>query len=192
MTMVWRVPVFALPLVLAAIGPASAQESLTGVASVIDGDTIEIHGQRIRFHGIDAPESSQLCFRPNGEHWRCGQQASFALADRIGRATVSCQPRDRDRYGRTVAVCFKGNEDLNRWMVANGWAVAYRRYSVDYVADEDAARRSRFNIWSGGFDMPWDWRAQRRNYRCDDRHEAAARTINPGSAGRPRRARYLP
>ena len=153
MTMVWRVPVFALLLVLAAIGPASAQESLTGVASVIDGGTIEIHGQRIRFHGIDAPESSQLCFRPNGEHWRCGQQASFALADRIGRATVSCQPRDRDRYGRTVAVCFKGNEDLNRSMVANGWAVAYRRYSVDYVADQDAARRSRFNIWSGGFDM---------------------------------------
>ena len=61
------------------------------------------------------------------------------------------------------AICFKGDEDLNRWMVANGWAVAYRRYSEDYVADEDAARRSRTNIWSGDFDMPWDWRAQRRS-----------------------------
>jgi len=122
---------FALLLAFAAIGPASAQEDLTGVASVVDGDTIEIHGQRIRLHGIDAPESSQLCVRPTGERWRCGQQASFALADRIERATVSCQPRDRDRYGRIVAICFKGNEDLNRWMVASGWAVAFRRYSED-------------------------------------------------------------
>jgi endonuclease YncB( thermonuclease family) len=85
------------------------------------------------------------------------------LADRIGRASVSCRPRDLDRYGRVVAVCFKGNEDLNRWMVANGWAAAYRRYSGDYVAEEDAARRGRVNIWSGAFEMPWDWRAQHRD-----------------------------
>ena len=124
MTMARRALVFALLLVFSAIGPAFAQDLIVGVASVIDGDTIEIHGQRIRLFGIDAPESSQLCVRPTGERWRCGQQASFALADRIGRATVSCQPRDLDRYGRVVAVCFKGNEDLNRWMVANGWAVA--------------------------------------------------------------------
>ena len=162
MIMAWRTIVGAL-LVVSAIGPVSTQEGIAGVASVIDGDTIEIHGQRIRLHGIDSPESSQLCVRPTGERWRCGQQASFALADRIGRATVSCQPRDRDRYGRTVAVCFKGNEDLNRWMVATGWAVAFRRYSADYVADEDDARLNRINIWSGDFDMPWDWRAQRRN-----------------------------
>ena len=64
------------------------------------------------------------------------------MADRIGRATVSCQPRDLDRYGRIVAVCFNGKEDLNRWMVANGWAVAYRRYSEDYVPEEDAAREA--------------------------------------------------
>ena len=78
-----------------------------------------------------------------------GRQANFALADRIGRATVLCEQRDIDRYGRVVAVCFKGNEDLNRWMVASGWAAAFRRYSLDYVADEDAARRNRLNIWSG-------------------------------------------
>ena len=142
---------------------AVAQDRIIGVASVVDGDTIEIHGQRIRLFGIDAPESSQLCVRPTGERWRCGQRASFALADRIGRATVSCQPHDLDRYGRVVAVCFKGSEDLNRWMVVSGWAVAYRRYSVDYVADEAAARRSQTNIWSGAFDMPWDWRAQHQN-----------------------------
>ncbi len=74
MTMVWCASVFALPLAFAAIGPASTQKGLTGIASVVDGDTIEIHGQRIRLHGIDAPASSQLCVRPNGERWRCGQQ----------------------------------------------------------------------------------------------------------------------
>jgi endonuclease YncB( thermonuclease family) len=93
----------------------------------------------------------------------CPGDGGFALADRIGRTTVSCQPRDVDRYGRIVAICFKGNEDLNRWMVANGWAVAFRRYSLDYVASEAAARRSEINIWSGNFDMPWDWRVQHQN-----------------------------
>ena len=133
---------FGLLIGLSAVVGAVAQDRIVGVASVIDGDTIEIHGLRIRLFGIDAPESSQLCRRPTGDRWRCGQQASFALADRIGRAPVSCQPRDLDRYGRVVGVCFKGSEDLNRWMVANGWAVAYKRYSVDYVAGETAARRS--------------------------------------------------
>ena len=163
MTKAWRALVFALLLVFSAIAPAFPQQEIAGVASVIDGDTIEIHGQRIRLFGIDAPEGGQLCVRPNGERWRCAQQSSLALADRIGRATVRCEPRDIDRYRRIVAVCFKGNEDLNRWMVANSWAVAYRRYSVDYVADEDAARRKRINMWSGDFEMPWDWRAQRLN-----------------------------
>ena len=100
------------------------------MSSVIDGDTIEIHGQHIRLFGIDTPESSQLCIRASGERLRCGQQASFALADRIGRAAVTCQPRDLDRYGRVVAVCFKGSD--------------------------------RTNIWSGDFDLSWDWRAQHK------------------------------
>src|SRR5262245_48299136 len=152
-----------LLLALSVVPSAVAQDRIIGVAAVIDGDTIEIHGQRIRLFGIDAPESSQLCVRPTGEHWRCGQQGSLALSDRIGRATIRCEPRDVDRYHRVVAVCFKGSEDLNRWMVANGWAVAFRRYSRDYVVDEDAARKRRLNIWSGDFDMPWDWRAHRQS-----------------------------
>lgn len=144
--------------------PAAAQPDIEGTASVIDGDTIEVHGTRIRLHGIDAPESRQECTRPDGTNWRCGQQAALALSDRIDRATVCCEPRNRDHYGRVVAVCFKGAEDLDRWMVANGWALAYRKYSLDYVADEDRAQRDKRGVWSGSFEMPWDWRARRTRH----------------------------
>ena len=150
--------------VIAALATSStaAAAPIVGVASVIDGDTIEIHGVRIRLHGIDAPESRQLCTRPTGERWRCGQQASLALSDQISRSTVSCDPRDTDRYGRTVAVCSSRGVDLNGWLVAQGWAVAYRRYSRDYVRAEDQARAARRGVWSGQLDMPWEWRAARR------------------------------
>lgn len=137
-----------------------AQSPIVGVASVIDGDTLEISGVRIRLHGIDAPESRQQCVRLDGEFWRCGQQAALALSDRIGRTVIRCQPRDRDRYGRIIAVCFKDTEDLDRWMVARGWAVAFRKYSLDYVGDEQSAKRGKLGIWSGSFEMPWDWRAR--------------------------------
>lgn len=136
--------------------------SLVGVAAVIDGDTLEIHGQRIRLHAIDAPESDQTCVRTDGSQWRCGQRAALELADKIGRGTVSCLGKDRDRYRRVVAVCHLHGEDLNRWMVSEGWAVAYRRYGLDYVDDEDAARSAGTGIWSGAFTMPWDWRRRNR------------------------------
>lgn len=136
-------------------------EGVMGQASVIDGDTLEIHGQRIRLFGIDAVESSQRCER-DGQAWNCGKDSAFALADRIGRSAIDCRGREKDRYGRLVAVCFKGAEDLNRWMVEQGWAVAYRRYSVDYVAAEHAARAARRGVWASSFEMPWDWRKKAR------------------------------
>ena len=134
---------------------------LVGVASVIDADTLEIHGVRIRLHGIDAPESHART-NPSGQQWRCGQQAALALSDRIGRRTVNCAVRDVDRYDRAIAVCEQDNQDLNRWLVSEGWAVAYRRYSRDYIGAEDQARRAGRNIWAGQFVMPWDWRRGQR------------------------------
>ena len=138
-------------------------QTIVGVVRVIDGDTIDIHGHRIRLHGVDAPESRQECVRPDGVSWRCGQQASLALADQIGGANVRCEGRDRDRYGRIVAICFMGDVDVNRWIVTNGWAVAYRKYSRDYIADEERAHSAGLQIWSGSFEMPWDWRRQRQH-----------------------------
>ncbi len=129
-----------------------------GVASVIDGDTIEIHGQRFRLSGIDAPESKQLCTDAKGKAYRCGQVAANALAAFIGRQTVSCAKMDIDRYQRIVAECSVAGGDVGRYMVGSGLAVAYRKYSTAYVPDEEAAQANGIGIWSGTFEMPWVWR----------------------------------
>lgn len=149
--------IFAVAVASSPVGTATAQSPIGGVASVIDGDTLDIHGQRIRLHGIDAPEIGQSCEK-DGKQYRCGQQAALALADKIGRATVRCEQRDIDRYKRIVAVCSLGNIDLNAWMVRQGWAIAYRQYSRDYVDDESAAQAEKAGIWAGGFIEPSRWR----------------------------------
>jgi endonuclease YncB( thermonuclease family) len=148
-------------LAVLSLAPAASAADLIGQASIIDGDTIEIHGQRIRLFGIDAPEHDQLC-EAGGAQYRCGQQAALALADQIGRHTVDCVPHDVDRYGRVVAVCSAAREDLNAWMIRKGWALAYRHYSTAYVPDEDAAHLAGAGIWRGTFDAPWDWRQGKR------------------------------
>jgi endonuclease YncB( thermonuclease family) len=135
--------------------------TLTGIPRIIDGDTIRIGNTRIRFHGIDAPEAKQTC-TADGKEWRCGQEATNALVDIVGEHWVSCSQRDRDRYGRIVAVCRVGAINLNAWMVGQGWAVAYRRFSMDYVQDEGEAKQERKGLWQGEFVMPWDWRRRKR------------------------------
>jgi endonuclease YncB( thermonuclease family) len=141
--------------------PARAGGEIVGVASVIDADTIEIHGQRIRLHGIDAPEGGQTCLDAAGQRWRCGQRSALALQDLIGRRTVSCDERDVDRYARIVGRCLVGEVDINGWLVTQGLALAYRRYSHDYVAAEDEARAAGRGMWAGTFEPPWEWRRQR-------------------------------
>ena len=135
-----------------------AQDVVSGPARVIDGDTVEIRGRRVRLHGIDAPESTQTCTDVAGRTYGCGRVATAALASMVGHATVTCQARDTDRYGRLVAACFRDGVDLNALMVSNGHAMAYRRFSRDYVAHEDAARARRLGVWQGRFEAPWDWR----------------------------------
>jgi len=149
---------FIVILFLASIGqPAKAQPILAGLASVIDGDTIEIKGQRIRLHGIDAPESRQSC-KKGKKSYRCGENATLALSRVIGSSAVQCEQRDIDRYRRIVAVCRVGKINLNRWMVRHGWAVAYRRYSLDYLDEEKLAKSSKSGLWAGRFIAPSRWR----------------------------------
>lgn len=147
------------PLSVGASSPASDR---SGIASVIDGDTLELHGERIRLHGIDAPESAQTCQDARGRSWPCGRRAALALADRIRQRPLRCEQTGRDRYRRTLAVCYLGRSDLNAWLVRNGWALAYRRYSGDYLGQEKAAQAAGVGIWVGSFVPPWEWRRRTR------------------------------
>jgi len=134
-------------------------DCLTGAAKVIDGDTIEVAGVRIRIHGIDAPELDQT-FWWQGRRQACGAMALAALEALTAGVKVRCEVIERDRYGRRVAKCFSPNGvDIGRRMVASGWALAYRRYSKDYVDAEKKARKAKRGIWRGTFELPWKWRA---------------------------------
>jgi len=155
------------------LSTVSQAEDLQGTASVIDGDTLEIHGTRIRLHGIDTPEGKQTCVA-NGSTYRCGQKAALALSDKIKRSPIRCTVKDTDRYGRSIAVCYKNGEDINAWMVSQGWAVAYRRYSEDYVSQEQSAKSNNVGIWAGDFVLPWEWRRGKRlspNETADRDHD---------------------
>lgn len=139
-------------------GEAYAQ-SLTGRASVVDADTLEIQGQRVRLWGIDAVESSQTC----GTVGACGRKAAFALQDLVGQRPVSCLQKDVDRYGRVVATCSVGGQDLGGWIVAQGWAVDYTRYSKGaYKRQEAAAAAARRGAHAGTFQNPSEYRRERR------------------------------
>jgi endonuclease YncB( thermonuclease family) len=158
---------------LLASAAGAAEAPVEGRASVIDGDTLDIHGIRIRLHGVDAPEAAQMCSDAGNRPVRCGTLAARALADKIGTAPLSCTPLDRDQYGRTVARCLSGGENINAWLVENGWAVAYRAYSRDYVGQEDAARQAKRGIWKGAFLAPAQYRAQRRQPQPQPQPQAA-------------------
>jgi endonuclease YncB( thermonuclease family) len=138
-----------------------AADAITGRAKVVDGDSLEIGADRIRLYGIDAPEGRQEC-RRNGKPWRCGDDAAAKLRSLVRGATLRCTPRDMDEYGRSVAVCRNGNVDVNAQMVRSGLALAYRRYSGDYVAEEDEARGAKRGLWASEFTPPWEWRRESR------------------------------
>ena len=133
-----------------------------GKPRVIDGDTIEIAGDRIRLKGIDTPEAKQTCLDKTRKRWRCGEEATFALLDLVGSHWITCKGEKRDRYGRLIAVCFAGPFDINAKMVRQGWALAYRKYSNAYVAEEAEAKSKRRGLWRGRFVSPWDWRRGQR------------------------------
>jgi|tagenome__1003787_1003787.scaffolds.fasta_scaffold20924221_2 endonuclease YncB( thermonuclease family) len=136
---------------------------LTGPVRVIDGDTIDMQGVRIRLWGIDAPESRQTCAGKTGEVYECGRDATAVMSELTRDRTVECSQRDIDRYRRIVAVCRTEAGEINAAMVRRGWAVDYTQYSGGhYKADEEAAHSAGLGIWSGRFELPSDWRRDRR------------------------------
>ena len=140
---------------------------IKGKATVVDGDTITINNTKIRFSGIDAPESyfyglTQYCEKPNGKIWACGKNATAALKKLIGKNDVECSDEGLDKYGRTLSICYANGVDLQSEMVRSGMAVAYIRYSSRYENEMIEAMTNRTGIWSGDFLDPEDWRRQNR------------------------------
>ncbi|CCD98748.1 thermonuclease family protein [Bradyrhizobium sp. STM 3809] len=156
-----RVPVVRRSFLLACVvlctlaaSPLAAAD-LVGRASIVDGDTLDLHGARIRLWGIDAPESAQLCRGRDRKPYRCGALAANTLDEFTRNRLVRCTPVDGDRYGRIVARCVAGGSDLGRFMVSRGLAIEEPQYSHGaYAADQLAARRASRGIWSGRFVEP--------------------------------------
>ena len=144
-------------------------EEIFGHARVIDGDTVHIGNFKIRLEGIDAPEIKQICKKPYlkvsnfigftfNKNYNCGLVSKKKLIDKIDNSKIKCISSSKDRYKRFLATCFKDKVNLNKWMVRNGNAVAYKRYSKDYVRDEEYAKENKLGMWEGSFIMPEKWR----------------------------------
>jgi endonuclease YncB( thermonuclease family) len=143
------------------VASPSVATTVSGRAKVIDGDTLEIADKRVRLFGIDAPEATQTCDR-QGQKWACGQASAERLHGLIGESAVTCDGNEIDQYGRLVAVCILAGVNLNKVMVADGWATAFRRYSEAYVPDEIRARAAKLGLWASSFELPEDYRAEER------------------------------
>jgi endonuclease YncB( thermonuclease family) len=174
-----------LTYLLALAAASSAAPPIYGIARANDGDSLTIGSTRIRLFGIDAPELDQTCER-NGLIWGCGKEAAGRLSALVTGREVQCNPVSVDQYNRVLARCSIRGTDLNSDMVAAGYAVAFRRYSIDYVPEEESARAAERGIWAGTFDMPSAARAASRTSRQAPASDVAARprialrTAEPG------------
>lgn len=137
---------------------ASPSQPLYGLAVAGDGDSLTVGGERIRLFGIDAPEFDQTC-KKEGRIWACGSASAQYLAKLVTGREVRCQRVATDQYERTLARCSVGETDINRHMVASGYAVAFRKYSNDYVAAEESAKAAKRGMWAGSFEMPSEVRS---------------------------------
>ena len=141
---------------------------IVGFPKVVDGDTLHIESYKIRLEGIDAPEMKQKCKKPYlqiiffnfQKDYYCGQVSKKKLVQKIAQHKIKCTLLDKDRYKRYLGKCFKGKLNLNKWMVRNGYAVAYRKYSKRYILEENFAKEEKLGIWIGSFLEPEKWRKQ--------------------------------
>ena len=124
---------------------------------VVDGDTIVLNGEKIRFSGIDTPELKQTCMNGD-EKVFCGKTAKILLIKKIGNETPVCISEGKDAYKRTLAECFVDGESLSAFLVRSGYAFAYRKYSDKFIKDEEFAKENKLGVWSMKFQYPWDFR----------------------------------
>lgn len=139
-------------------GASEGVSTFAGAARVVDGDTIDINGQRVRLEGIDAPETAQTCTAKDGKPWPCGHAATKALQALIAGEDLACDSRGTDKYGRILGVCYADGRDINAAMVRTGFAWAFVRYSKSYTADEAEAQAARAGIWQGFAEPAWEFR----------------------------------
>ncbi len=147
----------------------SSAEEISGIPKVVDGDTVHINNYKFRLEGIDAPEMRQQCKKESFKissligfkfykNYSCGRVSKEKLITKINTSEVKCISLSKDKYKRYIATCFKGKTNLNQWMVRNGFAIAYRRYSKKYVPDEEFAKENKLGLWQGKFMEPEKWR----------------------------------
>ena len=141
-------------------------KEITGFAKIIDGDTFKLSIKKIRLLGSDGREHILSCKNPYltirsfsfTKSYLCGQVSTNKLTKKINNQIIKCKIKDVDRYNRLIGECYKRNQNLNSWLVSNGYAVAYRKYSKKYISDEMNAKNNKLGIWQGKFEMPWDFR----------------------------------
>jgi len=154
--------IFIICVILFLTSTNSFSKTIIGNARVIDGDTININNNKIRLHGIDAPETKQTC-KLDSVDWFCGKQSTEELKKIINNQSVECKVNDIDIYNRYVAICLVNELNLNQWMVKKGWAIAYRYYSTDYIIEEKYARDNKSGIWKSEFLKPYQYRKNNKN-----------------------------
>tara|TARA_B100000945_G_scaffold31953_1_gene21844 strand:- start:924 stop:1439 length:516 start_codon:yes stop_codon:yes gene_type:complete len=156
-----------LILLLSIVTSNSQDKIIIGKAKVTDGDTIKINGKKIRLFGIDSPEKKQFCKKTFlsffvfnfKKSYPCGEKSTQALSRKLKNKEVKCVLQEnKDKYKRNIGVCFIGERDINSWLVKNGYAIAYVRYSKKYLLDEQYAKENKLGIWQGTFMDPEKWR----------------------------------
>lgn len=154
----------ALSLAMAANADALSwfgSSDISGTATVVDGDTVDVDGRRVRLEGVDAPEIAQVCGRAKGGVWPCGRAAADALVQLIGQQRVTCQSEGTDKYERMLGICSVAGVEINAHLVRKGYAWAFVKYSDRYVAEEAEAKAAAAGIWQGEAEPAWIFRQNR-------------------------------
>ena len=144
-------------LTILILGFLTSNISFADNLKIVDGDTIVLNGEKIRFSGIDTPELKQTCLQGDQEV-ACGMSAKKLLVEKIGNNTPECISEGKDAYKRTLAECFVNGESLSKFLVRSGYAFAYRKYSTKFVKDEEFAKANKLGMWAMTFQYPWNFR----------------------------------